>query len=105
MSGNLNVNYHVRTSDHFRVYAQGERTLVFQISENDITTDLTLFAEPAAMVELLSEALTLAQQLVDRMECLHADASRPRPGTRSLRSVLGVGASTALPESYMAEGG
>jgi hypothetical protein len=105
LSGNVTVNYHVRTSDHFRVYAQSERTLVFQINENDITSDLTLFAEPVAMVELLSEALTLAQELVDRMQCPHADASRPGPGTRSLRSVLGAGASAALPESSMAEGG
>ena len=105
MSGNLTVCYHVRISDHVRVYAQGERTLVFQIAENDITSDLTLFAEPAAMVALLSEALTVAQELVDGMQCLHADASRPGPGTRSLRSVLGAGAPAASPGPYMAKGG
>lgn len=105
MSGNLTVNYHDRTSDHFRVYAQGERALVFQISENDITSDLTLFAEPAAMVALLSEALTQAQELVDRMHSVHGDASRPGPGTRSLRSVLGAGAPAASPGPCMAKGG
>ncbi len=106
MIGKLNVNYHIKPGDHFEVYAQGEQTLVFGIGFDKITSDVTFYAPPAAMVELLSEALTQAQELVDRMHNVHADASRPGPGTRSVkRSVLGAGASTALPESCMAEGG
>ena len=106
MIGKLTVNYHIKSGDHFDVYAQGEQTLVFGIGFDKITSDVTFYAPPAVMVELLSEVLTQAQELVDQMHNQHGDASRPGPGTRSVkRSVLGAGASTALPESGMAEGG
>jgi hypothetical protein len=104
--GKLTVSYHIKAGDHFEVRAYGEETLVFGIGEDEITSDVTFYAEPPAMVELLSEALTRAQELVDRMHSLHSDASRPGPGARSVkRSVLGAGASTALPGHLMAEGG
>jgi hypothetical protein len=104
--GKLTVSYHIKPGDHFEVRAYGEETLVFGIGEDEITSDVTFYAEPPAMVELLSEALTRAQELVDRMHSLRANASRPGPGTRSVkRSVLGAGVSTALPEPYMAKGG
>jgi hypothetical protein len=105
MIGKLNVHYHIKPGDHFEVYAQGEQSLVFGIGVDTITSDVTFFAQPAAMVELLSEALTRAQELVDQMHGPQSDASRPGPGTRSVkRSVLGAGASAASPAHLMAEG-
>jgi len=64
------------------------------------------FGTAINLERLLSEALTQAQELVDGMHNLHGDASRPGPGTRSVkRSVLGAGASAASPAHLMAEGG
>jgi hypothetical protein len=106
MTSRTRVNHHVERGDHVEVYVQSIDCMTVSVGMDSIGHEIVLFANPWVMVELLSTALTHAQQYVDSMGIPQDDASRPGPGTRSVkRSVLGAGASTALPESCMAEGG
>jgi hypothetical protein len=92
------VNYHIRRGEHVEVGAQDHHCLVVRFGADEVLDDLVLFADPTVMVELLSAALTQAQDLVDGMNAPYHDASRPGPDTRSPgRSVVGAGVPVAPP--------
>ena len=101
--GSMTTSYHVHTGDHVEMHVQSPECMTLSLGKDAISHDVTLYARPAAMVELLSAALTHAQHLVE-LHDLHDDGSRQGPVARSLRSVMGAGAPAAPPDHLMAEG-
>jgi hypothetical protein len=85
------INYHVYEGDHVGLYAQSDECMVLQISADEITSEVSIFAKPAVMVELLSETLTQAQALLDEMSDRPPVSQESRRRTKLGRAFEGAG--------------
>jgi hypothetical protein len=79
------INHHVERGDHIEVYVQSVDCMTFSVGTDSIGHEIVLFAKPWVMVELLSTALTHAQQYVDGMDIRRTtpagrDPTRGAPG-------------------------